>query len=60
MLVYLPQSQNGIILIIIQTRNMTIKLVELWNVIVIDPMTDIDIIIFLKKKLNISANDNDL
>jgi hypothetical protein len=38
----------------------TTKLVEPRDVIVIDPMTDMDAITLLKKKLDVSADNSDL
>jgi tetratricopeptide (TPR) repeat protein len=57
---YLPQSQNGSILITTRTSDMATKLVELRDVIVVDPMTDMDAVTLLKKKLDISVDDGDL
>ncbi|ERF69453.1 hypothetical protein EPUS_07857 [Endocarpon pusillum Z07020] len=57
---YLPQSQNGAILITTRTRSVATKLVESRDVIVVDPMTDMDAITLLKKKLDVPANDEDL
>jgi tetratricopeptide (TPR) repeat protein len=57
---YLPQSQNGAILITTRTRSMVTTLVEPRDVIIVDPMTDIDAITLLKKKLDTPVDDGDL
>jgi tetratricopeptide (TPR) repeat protein len=60
LLAYLPQSQNGVILITTRTKSVATKLVEPRDVIVVDPMTDIDAIMLLKKKLDMPVDDSDL
>jgi Tetratricopeptide repeat len=57
---YLPQSQNGVILITTRTRSVVTKLVEPRDVIVVDPMTDMDATTLLKKKLDVPTDDGDL
>jgi tetratricopeptide (TPR) repeat protein len=57
---YLPQSQNGTILITTRTRSVAIKLVERRDIIPIDPMTDIDALVLLQKKVDESTNQQDL
>lgn len=57
---YLPQSQNGAILITTRTTSVTTKLVEPRDVIAVDPMTDVDAITLLKKKLDVTTDDGDL
>jgi Tetratricopeptide repeat len=57
---YLPQSQNGVILITTRTRSVAMKLVEPRDVIVVDPMTDMDAITLLKKKLDVPTDNGDL
>jgi hypothetical protein len=57
---YLPQSQNGVILITTRTRSVATKLVEPRDMILINLMTDTYAITLLKKKLDVSADDSDL
>jgi tetratricopeptide (TPR) repeat protein len=57
---YLPQIQNGTILITTRTRNVAIQLVERRDIIQIDPMTNIDAKILLQRKLDESTNEQDL
>jgi tetratricopeptide (TPR) repeat protein len=57
---YLPQSENGTILITTRTRSVAIKLVEPRDVIPVDPMIDVDAIMLLKNKLDAPADDDDL
>jgi hypothetical protein len=57
---YLPQSQNGVILITTRTRSVATKLVEPQDLIVVNLMTDMDATTLLKKKLDVPANDGDL
>jgi hypothetical protein len=57
---YLPQSENGAILITTRTRSVATMLVEPRDVIVVDPMIDTDAISLLKKKLDEPARDGDL
>jgi hypothetical protein len=57
---YLPQSENGAILITTRTRSVATTLVEPRDVIVVEPMTDTDAITLLKKKLDEPAGDGDL
>jgi hypothetical protein len=60
LLAYLPQSQNGVILITMRTRSVARKLVEHQEAIEVDPMTALDAITLLKKKLSVPADDGDL
>ena len=57
---YLPQSQNGTILITTRTRNVALKLVEQRDIIPIDPMINTDALVLLQKKLDESMNQQDL
>ena len=57
---YLPQSQNGTILITTRTRSVATKLVERRDIILIDRMTDTDAIRLLQKKLDGSTKEQDL
>lgn len=57
---YLPQSQNGAILITTRTRSVATKLVEPRDVIMVDPMVDTDAIALLKRKIDKSVDDGDL
>lgn len=49
---YLPQSQNGVILTTTGTRSVATKLVEPRDVIVVDPMTDINATTLLKEEVS--------
>jgi hypothetical protein len=60
LLAYLPQSQNGTILITTRTRNVALKLVEQRDIIPIDPMMDTDPLVLLQKKIDESTNQQDL
>jgi tetratricopeptide (TPR) repeat protein len=57
---YLPQSQNGVILITTRTRSVATKLVEPRDIIPVDPMTDLDAIKLLQKKLDGIRDEHDL
>jgi tetratricopeptide (TPR) repeat protein len=57
---YLPQSQNGSILITTRTRSVAAQLVERRDIIPIDPMTDIDARVLLQRKLDGSTSEQDL
>ena len=48
---YLPQCQNGSILITTQSRNVALKLVEQRDIIAIEPMTKTDALVLFEKKL---------
>ena len=58
--VYLPQSQNGSILITTRTRSVAAQLVERRDIISIDPMIDIDARVLLQRKLDKTTNEQDL
>lgn len=57
---YLPQSENGAILITTRTRSVATTLVEARDAIVVDPMNDTDAVTLLKKKLDKPTRDSDL
>ena len=57
---YLPQSENGAILITTRTRSVATTFVEARDVIVVDPMNDTDAVTLLKKKLDMPTGDGDL
>lgn len=57
---YLPQTQNGAVLITTRTKSVAHKLVEPRDTIPIDPMTEADAIELLAKKLDSSPDDTDL
>ena len=48
---YLPQCQNGSILITTRSRNAALKLVEQRDIIAIEPMTKTDALVLFEKKL---------
>ena len=49
---YLPQCQHGSILVTTRSRDAALQLVEQRNIISINPMSEIDAIILLEKKLD--------
>jgi hypothetical protein len=49
---YLPQSQNGIVLITTRTKSVATKLAETRDIILIDHMTGADAVALLQKKLD--------
>jgi tetratricopeptide (TPR) repeat protein len=51
LLTYLPQSQNGSILITTRTRGVALKLVEETDIIVVEPMDEGHALALLEKKL---------
>jgi hypothetical protein len=57
---YLPQSQNGSILITTRTRSVADQLVERRDIIPIDPMIDVDARVLLQRKLDGSTSEQDL
>ena len=57
---YIPQCENGTILITTRTRNVATKLVEPRDIIPVEPMTNTDAIVLLQKKLDGIANEHDL
>jgi hypothetical protein len=57
---YLPQSENGVILITTRTRSVATTLVEARDAIVVNPMNDTDAVTLLKKKLDKPTRDSDL
>lgn len=57
---YLPQSQNGAVLVTTRTMNVADKLVEPRDAIPIDPMTEVDAVQLLAKKLNGHTDDIEL
>jgi hypothetical protein len=57
---YLPQSENGAILITTRTRSVATTLVEARDAIVVNPMNDTDAVTLLKKKLEKPTGDGDL
>jgi Tetratricopeptide repeat/NB-ARC domain len=57
---YLPQSQNGVILITTRVRSVATKLIEPRNIILVECMTDKDALTLLKKKLDRPVDDADL
>jgi tetratricopeptide (TPR) repeat protein len=60
LLSYLPQSANGTILLTTRTSGVAVKIVEPRDVIAVSPMTNVDAIILLKKKLDRPTDDHDL
>jgi Tetratricopeptide repeat len=60
LLSYLPQSAIGAILVTTRTSIVAAKIVEPRDVIVVNPMINIDAITLLKKKLDKSTDDPDL
>jgi len=48
---YLPQCQNGSILITTRNRNAALKLVEQGDIITVEPMSEADALALLEKKL---------
>jgi hypothetical protein len=57
---YLPQSLNGKILITTRTRSVATKLVELRDIIPVDPMINTNAIKLLQKKLDEGRDKYDL
>jgi hypothetical protein len=57
---FLPQSENGAMLITTRTKSVALKLVEPRDVIMVDRMIDADAVTLLKKKLDAAADDGDL
>ena len=57
---YLPQSLNGKTLITTRTRSVATKLVELRDIVLVDPMSDADAIELLQKKLDEARDEHDL
>lgn len=57
---YLPQSENGTILITTRTWNVAVKTVEPRDVIVVKPMTNKDATALLRKKLDGFTNQEGL
>jgi tetratricopeptide (TPR) repeat protein len=57
---YLPQSQNGTILITTRTRSVTTQLVEQRDIIPINPMIDTDARELLQRKLDGLTSEQDL
>jgi hypothetical protein len=57
---YLPQSLNGKILITTRTKSVASKLVEPRDIILVDPMIDMDAIELLQKKLEGVPDEHDL
>ncbi|KAH8732075.1 hypothetical protein GQ44DRAFT_670901 [Phaeosphaeriaceae sp. PMI808] len=55
---YLPQCQNGSILITTRVRNAALKLVEQHDIITVEPMSEADAQTLLEKKLG-KQDDND-
>jgi hypothetical protein len=57
---YLPQSQNGSILITTRSREAALKLVEPCDVIAVDPMDEADALGLLGKKLGVQEDSYDM
>lgn len=57
---YLPQSQNGTILVTTRTKSVAVQLVEQRDVITIDSMIHVDAKVLLQRKLDESADEQDL
>jgi hypothetical protein len=53
---YLPQCQNGSILITTRSRNVALKLVEQRNTIVVEPMNKADVVTLTAKKLDLKGD----
>ena len=57
---YLPQSQNGSILITTRSREAALKLVEPCDVIAVDPMDEAHALVLFEKKLGVQEDSNDI
>jgi hypothetical protein len=53
LILYLPQCQNGAILITIRTKVAALQLVEENDVIIIEPIKELHVVALLEKKLGI-------
>lgn len=58
LLAYLPQSQNGSILVTTRTRAAALKLMEESDIIAVLPMEELHALALLKKKLGIQGTSN--
>ncbi|RFU32510.1 hypothetical protein B7463_g3819, partial [Scytalidium lignicola] len=58
LLSYFPQYSNGLILITTQSKDITLKLVELHNIIILKPISKGDALTLFKNKLRKHDNDN--
>ena len=57
---YLPQSQNGSILITTRSKEAALKLVEPCDVIAVDPMDEKHALALFRKKLGVQEDSNDM
>ena len=57
---YLPQCQNGTILVTTRTREAALKLVEESSIIAVNPMEESHAITLLKKKLGTQSNSGNI
>ncbi|OCK79661.1 purine and uridine phosphorylase [Lepidopterella palustris CBS 459.81] len=57
---YLPQSQNGLVLVTTRNRSVASRLVEESEIIPVKPMDEDDAIILLKKKFGTESNSAEL
>jgi hypothetical protein len=57
---YLPQSQNGTILITTRSREAALKLVEPYDVIAVDPMDEAPALALFEKKLGVQEDTRDI